>query len=95
MRLRRIQPEPGKGPRGFSRWIRPIMQSYMMACCDCGLVHEMQFHVLKVGKRWRDGRWNGDLLPRRTYRVMFRARRASAYTRKERHNRSHDIGVSK
>jgi len=26
-------------------WFAPIMSKHMMACCDCGLVHRMQFRV--------------------------------------------------
>lgn len=84
MTLKRMRLEPGKGPRGFSRWIRPIMQSYMMSCCDCGLVHEMQFYAVKAVKFGKSGYWSGELLPRRRYRVMFRARRAERYTGRER-----------
>jgi hypothetical protein len=36
-------------PRG---WEQPIMHGYQMVCCDCGLVHGMDFRVLfdKKGK---------------------------------------------
>lgn len=44
-------------------WIRPIKRGYKMACCDCGLVHRMEFaHVPYGGGRkiifraWRDER---------------------------------------
>lgn len=30
---------------GWSRWVYPDMENYKMACCDCGLVHDMQFRV--------------------------------------------------
>ena len=32
------QPKPGE-------WIEPIRRGYRMMCCDCGLVHEMDFRV--------------------------------------------------
>ena len=86
--MKRMRPEHGTGPRGFSRWIRPTMEKYMMACCDCGLVHELQFHAVKVEARWKDGRWRGTILPRRSYQVMFRARRAARYTAKQRARRN-------
>lgn len=34
---------------GWSDWIRPVStpeRDYRMACCDCGLVHDMQFAVV-------------------------------------------------
>lgn len=30
---------------GWSDWVQPIESGYRMACCDCGLVHEMEFRV--------------------------------------------------
>lgn len=26
-------------------WIQPIRRGYKMACCDCGLVHTMDFRI--------------------------------------------------
>ena len=33
------------GPDGWSRWIYPNPERYLMKCCDCGLVHRMQFRI--------------------------------------------------
>jgi len=30
-------------------WVQPIPKGYKMACCDCGLVHTMNFKVIKYG----------------------------------------------
>lgn len=27
-------------------WIQPILRGYRTACCDCGLVHRMQFRIV-------------------------------------------------
>jgi hypothetical protein len=35
---------------GWTRWIRPVMKGYRMACCDCNLVHELDFRVTKKGR---------------------------------------------
>jgi hypothetical protein len=88
VKLQRMHVEK-EGKNGWSRWVRPIMAKYFMACCDCGLTHRMQFVAVKVSKRWKDGRWNADVLPSRTYRVMFRAKRAPSYTAKQRATRRH------
>jgi hypothetical protein len=32
---------------GWSNWIQPKHDGYLMQCCDCGLVHELQFRVVK------------------------------------------------
>ena len=83
-KLKRIRKEYGDFGRGFSRWVRPVMHKYMMACCDCGLVHEMQFKAIYHVKSYADGAWIGKPLPRSKFCVMFRARRAEAYTRRQR-----------
>lgn len=55
----------------WSEWVNPNNDSYMMKCCDCGLVHEMQFKVAKYSEgdecEFVD---DPDLQP------VFRARRA-------------------
>ena len=28
-------------------WVRPQHNDYLMVCCDCGLVHRLNFRVLK------------------------------------------------
>lgn len=30
---------------GFSDWIYPKHKGYKLGCCDCGLVHLVDFHV--------------------------------------------------
>lgn len=39
------------GEDGFSEWVTPAQDSYLMKCCDCGLVHEMQSRVAKFRPR--------------------------------------------
>ena len=29
-----------------NEWIQPKMKGYLMACCDCGLVHRMTFRIV-------------------------------------------------
>ncbi len=33
------------GADGWSDWITPRARGYRLGCCDCGLVHEMDFRV--------------------------------------------------
>lgn len=40
--------EPFEKPKAGD-WIRPVPRGYKAACCDCGLVHRIDFRV-------RDGR---------------------------------------
>ena len=33
----------------WSEWVYPNRAKYKFACCDCGLVHDMQFSLIKRG----------------------------------------------
>jgi len=33
--------EPGED--GWTPWILPVQSGYKLACCDCGLVHDIDF----------------------------------------------------
>ncbi len=64
---------------GWSRWVAPI-QGYRMACCDCGLVHDMEFRTVKIIEENEDGTWQADDLDFKTYRVLMRLRRNNRST---------------
>lgn len=34
-------------------WVQPVRRGYKMACCDCGLVHTMDFRVVKGRAQFR------------------------------------------
>lgn len=72
---------------GWTEWIPPVMNGYRMTCCDCGLVHEMDFKATEIVKRKASGSLLvRDLNPKK-YQVTFRARRhnrATAATRRHR-----------
>lgn len=38
---------PKMGNDGWTDWIQPAATGYRLACCDCGLVHVLDFRVLK------------------------------------------------
>ena len=66
---------------GWSRWVPPRMDAYRLACCDCGLVHDMEFKVVEKIKDNPDGTWeHGEPLDPAKYRVLFRARRNNRST---------------
>lgn len=72
--------EAGEG--GWSEWVSPSRkQPYKFACCDCGLVHEMEFEAVELERQSRNGWWRGKdfTVP---FRVLFRARRDDAATEK-------------
>lgn len=29
-----------------NEWIQPVMKNYIMGCCDCGLVHHVNFRIV-------------------------------------------------
>jgi hypothetical protein len=56
----------------WSEWVNPDSEQYFMKCCDCGLVHEMQFKVVKYSE--------GDeceFIDDADLQSVFRARRAT------------------
>lgn len=68
------QPMPA-GRGGWSEWVFPLMKGYRMQCCDCGLIHEMQFRTWRqVTPADANGEWLAE--PIEDGRVEFRARRA-------------------
>jgi hypothetical protein len=58
-KLRRIRRVYETESGGFTVWIQPIERGYLMACCDCGLVHEMDFRVDRGRAQFRARRRNG------------------------------------
>lgn len=39
-------------------WVQPIRKGYKLACCDCGLVHTMDFRIHKGRAQFRAFRHN-------------------------------------
>lgn len=70
-----------EGANGWTRWQFPVMDGYLLACCDCGLVHKIQFVVVKAGPEKR-GRFRHRSLPTGQYRVKLRAKRQMQHTAK-------------
>lgn len=56
-------------------WQQPIPRGYLMQCCDCGLVHRVDFRVIKVNRGTRKGKRYATIQGER-YRVQLRAWRA-------------------
>ena len=60
---------------GWTDWVTPIMQGYKMACCDCGLVHNVEFRVVRVKRHCKDGGCIVEDLPTNKYKVQVRMNR--------------------
>lgn len=73
MKVRFKRHTAGRG--GWSEWICPTPEkNYLMKCCDCGLVHEVQFKTFAETHQ-RGGTFRIVPLPW-PIRTMFRARRS-------------------
>jgi hypothetical protein len=71
-------PEPFEvmhaGEDGWCDWVHPA-PGYLMQCCDCGLIHEMQFQIFVRDEELRGGPLNeGE--DEDTGVIVFRAKRA-------------------
>lgn len=53
-------------------WVKPRMKGYRMMCCDCGLVHVIEFRIIKHA---------------RGHKVLFRAVRHEKATATARQRR--------
>lgn len=67
-----------KYPRG--EWVTPKMEGYKMACCDCCLVHSMDFRVLEILDTAPDGRILIEPTNPAKYQIQFRTRRNNRST---------------
>lgn len=73
---------------GFCDWMQPQMDGiYKLACCDCGLVHDMEFEVVTVVKDLGKGMIRVKPVKSDKYLVIFRARRNNRATGQMRRKR--------
>jgi hypothetical protein len=66
-----------------SEWVQPRMRRFVMVCCDCGLVHHVNFRIVRVNVRTMR---NGNI--QRVRRVQFQATRAPRLTAQMREHRN-------
>lgn len=59
---------------GWCDWVHP-KPGYLMKCCDCGLVHEVQFKAVRVTKKKRGGWVEFEDVEDPDVSVVFRAKR--------------------
>lgn len=81
---------------GWCEWQYPEMKKYRMACCDCGLVHTLQFAVVEnTGRGPAKGEFVFRVLPSKKLRVRLRARRDEKETRLLRKREKIVVGQNK
>ena len=75
---------------GWTEDIFPIMRGYKMACCDCGLVHDIDIDVFEIKKFNKDGTFRGRRRWGKRWRVALRVRRNNRSTGQIRRHRRKD-----
>ena len=61
----------------WSEWVCPDPKSYLMKCCDCGLVHEAQFGVVRYKSETE--REDCDMVDDPNLQAVFRMRRSEQW----------------
>ena len=70
----------------WSEWVCPDPKNYLMKCCDCGLVHEAQFAVVRYkSKTERD---DCDMVNDPNLQAVFRMRRSEEWMPEDTAHRS-------
>lgn len=65
---------------GWSDWFYPDMGGYEMACCDCHLVHQVEFIVVERTEVKRDGHFVPKTVRSRKLQVGMRVGRNNRAT---------------
>jgi nitrate/TMAO reductase-like tetraheme cytochrome c subunit len=65
---------PKPNAQGWTRWQQPNHEGYLLKCCDCGLVHELQFAVVKFENSESK---KAEFMDDPNLRVAFKAKRAA------------------
>ncbi len=42
MRCKQVYEEDG--------WVRPVMKGYKVQCCNCGVIHSVDFKIIRWGR---------------------------------------------
>lgn len=65
----------------------PDMKGYRLACCDCGLVHRLDFEVFEIVGRTPSGTFTVHDIPDGKVQIGFRAYRDERATGQKRRHR--------
>lgn len=55
--------------------VTPIMDDYVMKCCDCGLIHTFRFRAIRVTEHFPDETFSYEELDPKKYRVQLIGKR--------------------
>ncbi len=65
-------------PYDWSEWVCPDPKGYLMKCCDCGLVHEAEFGVVRYKSETE--REDCDMVDDPNLQAVFRMRRSEQWS---------------
>jgi len=65
-------------PYDWSEWVCPDPKGYLMKCCDCGLVHEAEFGVVRY--RSKEEREDCEPVDDPNLQAVFRMRRSEQWS---------------
>lgn len=68
-------------PYDWSEWVCPNPSGYLMKCCDCGLVHEAEFGVVRYKSETE--REDCDMVDDPNLQAVFRMRRSEEWSPKD------------
>ena len=75
-----------KNADDWSEWVCPDPKNYLMKCCDCGLVHEAEFGVVRY--RSETERDDCDMVNDPNLQAVFRMRRSEEWMPEDTAHRS-------
>ena len=70
----------------WSEWVCPDPKGYLMKCCDCGLVHEAEFGVVRYKSETE--REDCDMVEDPNLQAVFRMRRSEQWSPEDTANRA-------
>jgi hypothetical protein len=65
---------------GWSDWFYPQMDKYEMACCDCCLVHDIEFQIVERTENKRSGEFMPKAVRGKKFQVGMRVARNNRAT---------------
>jgi hypothetical protein len=81
-----------KNADDWSEWVCPDPKNYLMKCCDCGLVHEAEFGVVRYKSETE--REDCDMVDDPNLQAVFRMRRSEEWTPEDTAHRSGGLPMS-
>ena len=77
----------------WSEWVCPDPKNYLMKCCDCGLVHEAEFGVVRYKSETE--REDCDMVDDPNLQAVFRMRRSEEWSPEDTAHRSGGLPMAK